>query len=697
MQKKIALITLDSQAVFFYALQIKELFGDIIKIDTYNIQDSSAFSIRKADLYVISTDAFESSEDINKYLPLDSDIVEIRVTFTKRSIRELLSLPKGTRAMFVNLSSKMAIESLTRLNQLGVNNIDFVPVYPGMVKIPELDFAVTPGEKRHVPSCVAQIMDIGPRVLDAATIVEIALKLNLEHLLEQSKFLDYFSSIADNSYSFYRLFGRSIRLESQFEILMDILDDGIIGVNEENIVFACSLKVEQILGVKRNFVLNKPANEVFPLIPFGECRRNLHIIKSRLIKIADTDISLSVTPVIRGGKYVGAFAAVKRFNDEEYNQHKLRRQLLNKGHKAKYTFNDITGNSPSIKKAREIAKKMAITNGSILITGESGSGKELFAHAIHNHSPRREYPFVAINCAAIPDNLLESELFGYEEGAFTGAKKGGKLGLFEFAHKGTLFLDEIEGMSANLQVKLLRVIQEKEVLRIGGNKIINVDVRIVAATNENLMDMVEKGSFRRDLYYRLNTLPVELPPLRERGDDIMLLFEHMKMSLDSKFILTEEAQNAFLQHKWSGNVRELRNYVEYLTYMDIPVVAYEDLPPALKGNPVMVIQDKMRHKDKAQIEVFMKTVGSDEEACYFILEQLYEATKNRKAIGRKFMAQEAERQGIFLTEQEIRRLLLHLDKFQFVKVSKGRGGSKITEKGIQLFEKIKEMVNKVEV
>lgn len=688
MRKKIAVITLDSQSGQFYSLQIKELFGDILKIDTYNIQDGSAFSVDKADLYVISTDAFEGSADINKYLPIDSETVEIRVTFTKQGLRELLSIPKGREAMLVNISNKMAIECITRLNQLGANNIKLTPVYPEMEKVPKLDFAITPGEKRHVPSFVSNIVDIGPRVLDTATIVEIGLKLELEYILEQSRFKDYFNSIADNSYNFNLLFGRSIRLESQFEILMNILDEGIIGVNEENNVFACSLKVEEIIGIRKNSIMNGHAKEVLDFIPFDECSNNLCGIKSHLVKVANTDISLTVTPVIRSGKYIGAFAILKRFSDEEYKQHKLRMQLMNKGHKAKYTFDDIIGNSPAIIKACGIAKKMAVTNGSILITGESGTGKELFAHAIHNYSPRRNYPFVAINCAAIPENLLESELFGYEEGAFTGAKKGGKLGLFEFAHKGTLFLDEIEGMSANLQVKLLRVIQEKEVLRVGGNKIINVDVRIIGATNENIADAVSEGRFRGDLFYRLNTLPILLPPLRERSGDIMELLEIMKVDFGGRFILSEEAKDIFLNHNWSGNVRELRNYVEYLTYMNIPVVKYDDLPPALKSSAPSHRKCRIGNKQNTEFEMFLKTIGSCEEGYRFVLSELYEASKNRRTIGRKAIANKAEKLGIFLTEQEVRGMLSNLDKFQFAKVSKGRGGSKITEKGIRLLKSI---------
>lgn len=686
MQKRIALITLDSQAVYPYALQLRYLFGDIIKIDTYNIQDGSARTIRKSELYIISTDAFESNEDINKYIPFDGSTVEIRLTFTKQNLNKLLTLPKGTQAMFVNLSSKMAIEGVTRLNQLGVNNIEFIPVYPGMKEIPKLDFAITPGERRYVPAFVTNVMDIGARVLDAATVVEIALKLNLEYLLEQTKFHDYFNSIADNSYNFNLLYGRSIRLESQFEILITILDEGIIAINEEDRVFAYNPKVEEILGIKKDLVLDKCAKEILPFIPFEECRKNLYEIKSRLIKIMDTDISLTVTPVIRGGKYIGAFALLKRFTDEEFKQHKLRIQLLNRGHKAKYVFSDIIGCSQSMKKAVDISKKMSTTNGSILITGESGTGKELFAHAIHNHSPRRDYPFVAVNCAAIPDNLLESELFGYDEGAFTGAKKGGKLGLFEFAHKGTLFLDEIEGMSANLQVKLLRVIQEKEVLRVGGNKIISVDVRIIAATNENLVTLVENGSFRKDLYYRLNTLPIQLPPLRDRGDDIFLLFNKIKSELGGKFFLSKEAEDAFMKHNWSGNVRELRNYVEYLTYMDISSVEYDDLPPELKCNDLSLGKIKSDEKENAQFQLIIKSLGSHEEDYKFILTQLYDASKISSSIGRKTISKQAERQGIFLTEQEVRGILQQMDSFKLVKVSKGRGGTKITEKGIRFLQ-----------
>ena len=185
----------------------------------------------------------------------------------------------------------------------------------------------------------------------------------------------------------------------------------------------------------------------------------------------------------------------------------------------------------------------------------------------------------------MPENLLESELFGYEEGAFTGARKGGKPGLFEFAHGGTLFLDEVEGMSTALQCKLLRVLQEREIMRVGGNRIISVDVRIVAATNEDLERRVEEGSFRRDLYYRLNTLPVLIPPLREREGDLLLLIDHFCRNIGASFTLSPELERLLLAHQWRGNIRELRNVVEYFSYLGHTVVGVEELPPTFHYLP----------------------------------------------------------------------------------------------------------------
>ena len=256
----------------------------------------------------------------------------------------------------------------------------------------------------------------------------------------------------------------------------------------------------------------------------------------------------------------------------------------------KIMLDSIIGESKIIKATKKEAVMASKSTSTVLITGESGTGKELFARAIHNHSKRSENPFIAVNCAAIPDNLLESELFGYEEGAFTGAKKGGNLGKFELADKGTIFLDEIGDMSLHLQAKLLRVLQEKELNKIGSNSNKIIDVRVIAATNKNLEDMVSNGLFREDLYYRLNVIPINLPSLRERKEDISLLINFMVKEYAKKLdknvdCVDEEVLEKLIKYKWPGNIRELQNIIEYSVNMcSSNIVTIDLLPNKIKQN-----------------------------------------------------------------------------------------------------------------
>lgn len=237
--------------------------------------------------------------------------------------------------------------------------------------------------------------------------------------------------------------------------------------------------------------------------------------------------------------------------------------------RAIYTFEKIIGKSEEFVRTLEYAKKISDSTSTVLITGESGTGKEVFAQAIHNSSSRRDRVFVAVNCGAIPPNLIESELLGYEEGAFTGAKKGGNAGKFEMADGGTIFLDEIGEMSLETQVRLLRVIEEGIVSRVGSSKQIPVDVRIIAATNKNLKEEVKNGNFRKDLFYRLNVLPLRLPPLRDRKEDIPILVDYYMNRISKKlnkkkFEISKSVMDKFLEYEWPGNIRELENVVELM-------------------------------------------------------------------------------------------------------------------------------------
>lgn len=307
-------------------------------------------------------------------------------------------------------------------------------------------------------------------------------------------------------------------------------------------------------------------------------------------------------PIIKEGKVVGAVGKVM-FKDMS-NFYSISKKLVNlereieyyknelgKERRAKYSFDDIIGNSEEIQKVKIMAAKVAKTDSNVLIYGESGTGKELFAHAIHSASKRAAAPFIKVNCAAIPAQLLESELFGYEDGAFTGAKKGGKKGKFEMANNGTILLDEIGYMPMDMQVKLLRVIQEKEIERVGGNILKNIDFRIIASTNKNLEESIKLVEFREDLFYRLDVMKITIPPLRERREDIIDLSNSLMKKVASKLGIyaegiSKEAMNYLYNYNWPGNIRELENVIERsLNLMDSELfITAEQLPDRIAKN-----------------------------------------------------------------------------------------------------------------
>ena len=685
MKKNVAVISLDAYAGQFYAQQVQKLFSDRIAVCSYSVRDGSVEHMpRKYDLYMVTTDAFDSLGDMHRYVPIDGEMMEIHVTLRWDVVHRLQALPAGKKVLFVNLSDKMCREAVTRLNQLGVNQLDFDLYHPGAPEpdMSQYDFVITPQETRYVPAGAREIIDIGQRVCDSSTMIEAALRLGFEELLETPEFEQYQRDVAANTYSFDRVFARGLRLESQFEILMEILDEGIVGVNERGEVFASNHKLEEITGIPGARALQHPASEVYPFVPFARCLAERAPQPAQVVSANGVNMNVAVAPVLRGGACIGAFATVQRFSDAENRQNELRSQLLHKGYRAKYTFDDVVGQSPAIRRCITILKKMSLTQLPVLLIGETGTGKELFAHAVHNASPRANGPFVAINCAAMPENLLESELFGYEEGAFTGARKGGKPGLFEFAHKGTLFLDEVEGMSTALQCKLLRVLQEREIMRVGGNRIVSVDVRIVAATNENLDKMVEEGTFRRDLYYRLNTLPVLIPPLREREGDLLLLIDHFRKGIGASFTLSPELERLLLTHQWRGNIRELRNVVEYFSYTGSPVVGPEELPPTFHYLPAGLPE---AGGAGAQPPRLADCPQEDER---FVLSRLYQADREGHSRGRDAILAAAKAAGLPCSQQEVRRILSALDQAGLARVSRGRGGTRLTPAGRALCRRL---------
>ncbi|WLD93082.1 sigma 54-interacting transcriptional regulator [Alkalihalobacillus sp. AL-G] len=378
----------------------------------------------------------------------------------------------------------------------------------------------------------------------------------------------------------YYLYEKEKLRQTHLEAIISYAFDGVIATGFEGRVFVYNEIAEKLIGLKASEVIGRKLEKIHhpflqKLYGDGETveKKIVSLGSQRLvvnrIKLAESEESFVIT-----------FQEVNKLVQLDGQ---LRRKLHNKRFFAKHTFNDIIHESAVMQKTITIAKQFSRSGSSIFINGESGTGKELFAQSIHNESLRKEGPFVAVNCAALPRDLLESELFGYEEGAFTGAKKGGKPGLFEMAHQGTLFLDEIGELSLDLQSRLLRVLQEKEVMRIGGEKIIPVNVRIISASNKRLKHLVAENEFREDLYYRLNILQIKLPPLRERKEDLFLLIKHILgknnipfESLDSHLLFE------MMTYNWPGNIRELENVLERVIVMkplipdDIRDVVFDD-------------------------------------------------------------------------------------------------------------------------
>ena len=365
------------------------------------------------------------------------------------------------------------------------------------------------------------------------------------------------------------------QLQIQLERYQNILDythDAIIAIDEKGRISTTNQIAEQMLQPAQPPFVGRPVEEVLPNTHMTNVLHTGEAEIGQMMNIHGTLVSTNRVPIRVGGQVKGVVATFQDIKTLQTAERNIRIKLHEKGLVAKYRFSDILGRSPAIRDAKRLSENFADAQFTVMLYGETGTGKEMFAQSIHNASPRRDGPFVAINCTALNRNLLESELFGYADSSFTGARRGGKAGLFETAHGGTVFLDEIGELPLEFQAPLLRVLQEKEVRRVGDDTVIPVDIRIIGATNRNLLQLVEEGKFRRDLYYRLNVLSVLVPPLRERGDDYLEIARCIYERVLPQH--TEEEETVFLRvldrcrsYVWPGNVRELTNLVERVSLL----------------------------------------------------------------------------------------------------------------------------------
>ncbi|MBN2899693.1 MAG: sigma 54-interacting transcriptional regulator [Clostridia bacterium] len=436
------------------------------------------------------------------------------------------------------------------------------------------------------------------KVIGAIALIAIDETSRQRLLLNQKNLIEYMNRMAELIVGKVLEQEVSNRLEiikNQMVHITNAIDEGVITLNEYGEVLYVNKVITDFFGLDEDALKAKMITEFLnrPYIkklledhtPFSNNETVININQRELNGL------ISGKPMDIGSKSIGFILTFRNMKDIY--------SVVNKVSLNNYeiSFETIIGKSKKIKTVKETARKVADSNSTVLILGESGTGKELFARAIHFSSNRKEAPFIALNCAAIPETLLESELFGYEEGSFTGAMKGGKLGKFQLANGGTIFLDEIGDMPLHLQTKLLRVLQEKSVEKIGGVKSVALDVRVIAATNKNLESMVEANEFREDLYYRLSVIPLYIPALRERTGDIKILLDYFLLQYNAKLHkqiegFSQEVENMLLKYSWPGNIRELENVVEYAVNLEPSLyVTMAHIPQKVKGHLAAVQKD----------------------------------------------------------------------------------------------------------
>lgn len=558
--KHIALIALGEKTSYFCREQLHRLLGNRINISNYYAEGNLPQRI-KADFAIFTSRL--AYQKTHTHLSDGLPYIISRRSINYHEVDKLFELPAGTNVLLVNDCIQSANDTISLLQTLGIDHLNYYAYAPGMDAPKMAKVAVTPGESRFVPPSIDKIVDIKTRLLDITSLVEMLSRMGL---------LTYYADFLSAQY------------------VRDII---------------------QLIDKKQRYK-NRAA----------QLKQELNRLEaSKSQKTSNVNLQ------------------------------------------AVYHFEDILGGAPALQSAIRIAKRFADSDSTVLIQAQSGTGKELIAQSIHNASVRANGPFVAVNFAAITETLLDSELFGYVEGAFTGASRHGSIGLFEQANHGTIFLDEIGDAPLSFQVKLLRVLQEREIRRVGSTVPIHIDVRIIAATNQNLKELIRQGRFREDLYYRLNVLPLTLPPLAERKEDIPVLISAflksfcLDMSVREMQAWMKGILPVFLQYGWPGNIRELQNVIEYLLNVCDGQPQPDDLPPSF-SSAIISLRNR-QGKDAA--------CGKDLKNA--VMQELAIAARIGQHLGRRSLAR-----NLSVPESQIRHICQELVKEGEIILKSGRGG-----------------------
>lgn len=428
-----------------------------------------------------------------------------------------------------------------------------------------------------------------------------------------------------------KLHGDDMLLDSWIKTLFDNLYDGILIIDTDEIVKYINSSYTRITRVAYDDIVGKRLRDVRPGARLHNVLKDKKQIVGAIREEFGIQYSVNMSPIFEDSEIIGAVSVVSNLEDiyklyQDIDKYKTKVKTLenkiNAIQKAKYNLSSIISQDINSLQIKSTIKKIAKKDITVLIYGESGTGKELYAQAIHNESNRSDGPFIAVNCASFQGSLLDSELFGYDEGSFTGAKREGKMGLFEAAKNGTIFLDEISEMDMEVQTRLLRTLQEGTIRRIGSINEININTRVIAATNKKLEDLINEGKFRQDLYYRISVFPINIPPLRERRGDILPLVNHYLMShkndLKMDIILSKDTELLLYNYDWPGNIRELKNTIEFaVNMMDGNEIKVNHLPTRIQYSQKDVevkidrLSSKIQEVEKQEINKALKLFGND--------------------------------------------------------------------------------------
>ncbi|MBH0166211.1 sigma 54-interacting transcriptional regulator [Fictibacillus sp. 7GRE50] len=677
-KKQIVLLAGTKETRIALSCQLQSILGDYFHIRSYSSEEILPTRLENE---IVILSSYLIKREVAHCLSESCRVITARRTVNYEFMDQLLQLPEGTNVMYVNDFPQTVEQSVQTLKHLGINHLNYLPYYPGIPHYKHADIAVTPGEMHLVPKEVKRIINIGVRLIDITTITEILSVLGVlddratgiserftEKIIQLSKKL----ALANQ---------KALQLNEHLDKVLNGVNDGILSFDHTGKITVFNEELKSIFSTDSKQAVGKHIKQIIKdkdLLNFLTDTTSEQ--SDQFFTINDTNVMVHRFALPAENTMIATFKNTSTtISMEKAARHELKR----KGYIGKYFFSDIIGDSEEIIRTKNIAKKLAATDLSLLIQGESGTGKELFASSIHNESGRRNGPFLAVNCSALSEDLLESELFGYEEGAFTGAKKGGKQGLFEQAEGGTIFLDEIGDISVKLQTRLLRVLQEKELRRVAGTRVLPIDVRVISATNKDLASDIKQGLFREDLYHRLNVLYLKIPALRERKGDIPLLLNHfLAMRTTKKMKVENEVVGHLINRSWTGNIRELKNAIDYmLAVCDKEKITVWDLPQEvmrISGFESTFAGEAIKEISVTSEE--LPLIAPNEEAA--IMSCIYRNHLSGKASSRKSLLLDLELQGVKLSEAQIRLRLDLLERKGFIVKAKGRKGTRLTESGL---------------